>query len=190
MRSFWTSGYDGASIDTMCRVTGMSRASLYQAYGGKEGLFLAAIAHDVETRMSPVVDALGPTGTLAEDLAAFFDEVLALATADPQTPGCLVSCVLADAAGSSDGFRAELARRWPPMPSPVSPRRRRAASCCAPGRGRTATSWNAPPQPRCWPCFDCRPDSAAGHPSQSPSTGPRTPPAAPRPGLESPVNKS
>lgn len=39
MRSFWSQGYDGSSVDTMCRATGMSRASLYQSYGGKEGCF-------------------------------------------------------------------------------------------------------------------------------------------------------
>jgi AcrR family transcriptional regulator len=112
MRAFWASGYDGASVDLMCRVTHMSRASLYQTYGGKEGLFLAAIAHYAETRVARVAAALGPNGTLAEDLGAFFEEVVGLSTSDPETPGCLISCVLADAAGSSDVFRGELDRRF------------------------------------------------------------------------------
>ena len=112
MRAFWASGYDGASVDVMCRVTHMSRASLYQTYGGKEGLFLAAIAHYAETRVSRVAAGLGPKGTLAEDLGTFFEEVVRLATSDPETPGCLISCVLADAAGSSEVFRGELDRRF------------------------------------------------------------------------------
>lgn len=112
MRAFWASGYDGASVDVMCRVTHMSRASLYQTYGGKQGLFLAAITHYAETRVSRVAMALGPNGTLAEDLASFYDEVVLLATQDPETPGCLISCVLADAAGTNEVFRAELDRRF------------------------------------------------------------------------------
>lgn len=112
MRAFWASGYDGASVDVMCRVTHMSRASLYQTYGGKEGLFLAAIAHYAETRVSRVAAALGPNGTLAEDLASFYDEVVLLSTQDPKTPGCLISCVLADAAGTNEAFRMELDRRF------------------------------------------------------------------------------
>jgi AcrR family transcriptional regulator len=112
MRAFWASGYDGASVDVMCRVTHMSRASLYQTYGGKEGLFLAAIAHYAETRVSRVAAGLGPKGTLAEDLGTFFEEVVRLATSDPETLGCLISCVLADAAGSSEVFRGELDRRF------------------------------------------------------------------------------
>ncbi len=110
MRAFWSAGYDGASVDTMCRVTNMSRASLYQSYGGKEGLFLAAIAHYAETRVARVTAALGPNGSLRDDLSAFYAEVVRLATADPETPGCLISCVLADVAGSNEAFRAELDR--------------------------------------------------------------------------------
>ena len=112
MRAFWASGYEGASVDLMCRVTHMSRASLYQTYGGKEGLFLAAIAHYAQTRVSRVSAALGPKGSLPEDLAAFYVEVVRLASEDPETPGCLISCVLADAAGTSDVFRKELDRRF------------------------------------------------------------------------------
>ncbi len=112
MRAFWSVGYDGASVDTMCRVTNMSRASLYQSYGGKEGLFLAAIAHYAETRVAGVAAALGPQGSLYDDLTAFYAAVVGLATADPETPGCLISCVLADVAGSNEVFRAELDRRF------------------------------------------------------------------------------
>lgn len=112
MRAFWSVGYDGASVDKMCRVTKMSRASLYQSYGGKEGLFLAAIAHYAETRVARIAAALGPNGSLHDDLSAFYAEVVQLATADAETPGCLISCVLADVAGRNDVFRAELDRRF------------------------------------------------------------------------------
>lgn len=122
MRSFWTSGYDGVSVDQMCRVTHMSRASLYQSYGGKEGLFLAAIAHYAETRVARVAAALGPKGTLAEDLRAFYQEVVRLATDDPETPGCLISCVLSDAAGSNARFREELDHRFMALETRISAR--------------------------------------------------------------------
>jgi TetR/AcrR family transcriptional repressor of nem operon len=127
MRSFWAQGYDGVSVDTVCRVTGMSRASLYQSYGGKEGLFLAAVAHYADTRAALVAAALGPKGSLAEDLSSFFEAVVDLGTSDPETPGCLVSCVLADAAGASDVFRAELARRQQAVEDRIADRLRSAA---------------------------------------------------------------
>ena len=112
MRVFWSVGYDPASIDLLSRETGMPRASLYRDFGGKEGLFLAAIAHYGQTRMAPVAAALGPRFTLAVDLAAFFEAVVTLATRDATTPGCLISCVLADVAAANARFRQELDRRF------------------------------------------------------------------------------
>lgn len=122
MRVFWAAGYDGASMDRLCRETGMSRASLYSDYGDKAGLFMAAIAHYVDTQIAPVTGALGPKGTLPADLAAFFDAVVDLATRDGRTPGCLISCVLADVAGSDDGFRQELDRRFAALENRIAQR--------------------------------------------------------------------
>lgn len=66
----------------------------------------------METRVSRVANALGPRGSLQDDLTAFFTEVVHLATSDPETPGCLVCCVLADVAGSNETFRIELDQRF------------------------------------------------------------------------------
>lgn len=131
MRVFWAEGYDAASVDRLCRETGMPRASLYQDFGGKEGLFLAAIAHYVETRIGPVADALGPQGTLQSDLSAFFGEVVALATRDAATPGCLISCVLAEVAGANATFRKELDRRFSALEDRIARRLAEDAGSCA-----------------------------------------------------------
>jgi len=109
---FWYHGYDGTSVDLLCRGTKMPRAGLYQRYSGKEGLFLAALDHYAETRIAPLIVALGPRDTLEEDLVRFFDAVVRLATQDPAARGCLISCVLSDAASSNPRFRAELDTRF------------------------------------------------------------------------------
>ncbi|WP_405404364.1 TetR/AcrR family transcriptional regulator [Paracoccus sp. Ld10] len=111
MRVFWARGYDQAPVDMLCRATNMPRTSLYNLFGDKEGLFLASVAHYARTRMRPVIEALGPNGTLAEDMAAFFAQVVHLACSDSDTPGCMISSVLSDAAVTTAGFRAERDRR-------------------------------------------------------------------------------
>lgn len=40
---FRSNGYEGTSLDDLLRVTGLHRGSLYQAFGSKRGLFLAAL---------------------------------------------------------------------------------------------------------------------------------------------------
>lgn len=112
MKVFWAEGYDGASIGTLARKTAMPRATLYQLYGDKEGLFLAAIGHYAETRTAQVAAALGPFGTLRDDLDRFFSAVIDLALSVPEARGCLISCVLADAAGANPRFRTELDQRF------------------------------------------------------------------------------
>lgn len=112
MRVFWARGYDQAPIDLLCRKMNMPRTSLYHLFGDKEGLFLATISHYSDTRLRPVVEALGPRGSLADDLSAFFDQVVHLASGDSATPGCLISSVLADAAVTTATFQEERDRRF------------------------------------------------------------------------------
>jgi len=112
VKVFWSNGYEGASVSQLSRRMHMPKASLYQEFGDKEGLFLAAIGHYVETRLATVAQAIGPSDSLHDDLSAFFGAVVTLATADPATPGCLISCVLADAAGNNPRLRAELITRF------------------------------------------------------------------------------
>lgn len=121
MRLFWSHGYEAASVDQLCREMNMPRASLYQRFGDKEGLFLAAIEHYAETRVSKVTSHLAE-GDLGAALAGFFDAVARLATEDPRARGCLVSCVLADAAGTNMRFRAELATRFERMETRLTER--------------------------------------------------------------------
>jgi TetR/AcrR family transcriptional repressor of nem operon len=122
MLVFWAKGYEAASVDTLCRATGLPRASLYKTYGGKEGLFLAAIQHYAETRIGRMLAALETGGSLASDLAGFFHEVVALATGLHGPSGCLVSCVLSDAAGTNPRFRAELDARFAALETRIADR--------------------------------------------------------------------
>ena len=40
---FWRAGFDGVSIDDVVKVTGVNRYAIYQTFGGKKGLFTAAL---------------------------------------------------------------------------------------------------------------------------------------------------
>jgi AcrR family transcriptional regulator len=48
VRVFWRHGYAAASISDLTEATGLSRSSLYQRFGDKDGLFQAALATYVE----------------------------------------------------------------------------------------------------------------------------------------------
>ena len=119
---FWSKGYEGASIDELTRAMGVPRATLYQVFDDKEGLFLATVGHYAQTRTAPVLAMLETQGDLRDDLAAFFKAVVDLALSEPDARGCLISCVLADAAGGNLRLRSELDRRFAAMEQQISNR--------------------------------------------------------------------
>ncbi len=70
MAAFWRLGYEAASVHDLTRATGLSRSSLYQAFGSKRELFDAAVAHYMD-RVPGMLAPLAPGGLDA--VAAFFD---------------------------------------------------------------------------------------------------------------------
>ena len=58
--AFLRTGYEGTSVDDLVRATGLHRGSIYQAFGSKRGLFLAALRHTVteDARSTAALDLL------------------------------------------------------------------------------------------------------------------------------------
>ena len=87
---FWRNGYEGASINEIAQAMGVSKPSLYAAFGDKESLYLRALARYGERQRSVHARVLE-----AEPEARRAVELLMLsaveALADPETPGgCMV----------------------------------------------------------------------------------------------------
>lgn len=88
MTVFWTKGYEGASLSDLTEAMGISRPSLYAAYGNKEELFRRALERYGEGPSSYEREALTqPTArAVAEGLLRGAADV----QTDPGTPaGCL-----------------------------------------------------------------------------------------------------
>lgn len=124
MRIFWAHGYEGASVGRLARGMGVPRAGIYRDHGCKRGLFLASLDRYGATRVPPLMAAFDGGAPPAKALRDFLGRVIDLGTTDPDTPGCLISCVLADAAGSDEAFRAEFRRRLDAMDRAIADRLR------------------------------------------------------------------
>ena len=57
-RVFWAKGYEGTHLAELVEVTGLNRFSLYNEFGGKEGLYRAALEHYV-AGLGDLFEALG-----------------------------------------------------------------------------------------------------------------------------------
>jgi AcrR family transcriptional regulator len=88
VRVFWEHGYEGASLSDLTAAMGISRTSMYAAYGNKEELFAKALQRYTENHAAYGPRALQePT---ARQVAAAILEGSITATTSPDSPaGCL-----------------------------------------------------------------------------------------------------
>lgn len=103
MLTFWASGYTQTSLDQLTTVTGLGRGSLYATFGGKNGLFLAALRRygQVYGQQYDAALARHPHDAVAASRA--YLQVVLARIADPAVPdGCLVAMAAAQAGTLED----------------------------------------------------------------------------------------
>lgn len=103
-------GYEGASLDQLTEAMGINRPSLYGAFGDKADLFEKAVARYAEGPGRAGVAAIEAAPDLNTAIRAFFGFVQATSCMRNRPPGCLVACVLGEAAGIDTRWR-DMARR-------------------------------------------------------------------------------
>lgn len=107
---FWSKGYEGTSLTDLTDAMGITRPSLYAAFGNKEQLFRHALDLYEREKMAYVGRALEqPT---ARAVAKWLLEgALATCTGEAQPPGCL-SVISSTACGSeAECIRVEVTKR-------------------------------------------------------------------------------
>lgn len=105
---FWESGYEGASLPELERVTGLARSSLYNAFGSKRGLFDAAVRSYLDDVVRPRLAPLLQEDVAADAVLGYLDGLreAILHAGSPATHGCL----LINAAGAPIAHDTEVAR--------------------------------------------------------------------------------
>ncbi len=107
METFWAKGYEATSVDDLVAATGISKSSLYGAFGSKHGLFEAALGFYSDARLEAMLGGLeGGSGGVAEVLA-FFDLVAQIAQEYPDRGalGCLLTNSITELAYSDPSIR-------------------------------------------------------------------------------------
>lgn len=104
---FWQKGYEGTSLSDLTAAMGISRPSLYAAFGNKEALFRKALGRYLA----------GPAATLAQALdrpdarqaiAAYLEAAATLLSCPEHPSGCLVVQGALSCGEAGEVIRAEL----------------------------------------------------------------------------------
>lgn len=86
---FWSHGYAAASISDLTDATGLSRSSIYQRFGDKDGLFLEALQAYTE-RVLQRMNAV-PGNTARDRVEALLRAFLPGKLAPKRPAGCLIA---------------------------------------------------------------------------------------------------
>ena len=102
MELFWERGYHATSIQDLVDRLGVNRQSLYDTYGGKDQLYLAALERYRALAAHPMHKALEREGPVREVLRRFFAEFLDNFLAG-NWKGCFMVNATAELAGQDEG---------------------------------------------------------------------------------------
>ncbi|WP_184157158.1 TetR/AcrR family transcriptional regulator [Sphingobium lignivorans] len=125
LRVFWSKGYEGASLSDLTEAMGITRPSLYAAFGNKEALFRQALDLYEREKMAYIGAALeAPTarGVVERLLCGSLD----VCSSDSEPRGCL-RVIHSSACGTeAECIRQEVLRRGESVKSAVVARMQRA----------------------------------------------------------------
>lgn len=106
MNVFWDRGYEGASLPDLIAGTGLSRGSLYKAFGDKKGLLLAALDLYMDKGLQITTDLLSQPGSAKAAIRSSLLRLAALSSDDLGRRGCLI-VAMATEVGTHDPDIAE-----------------------------------------------------------------------------------
>ena len=104
MQCFWRRGYEATSVRDLVEKTGITSASLYNAFGDKRALYARAFEQYVEESIGDRIrrcEALEPRAAIS----AFFAEILKRSLGDPQHKGCMMVNAALDVAPHDPDFQ-------------------------------------------------------------------------------------
>jgi len=110
MLVFWQQGYEGASLTDLTTAMGISRKSLYAAFGPKERLFRQVLQRYTDGPAAYVAEAL--RASTAREVAEIFLAGAARATTRPETPAGCLGVQGALAVGDTGVVAREILMHW------------------------------------------------------------------------------
>ncbi len=90
MQAFWAKGFKATSLDDLCGATGLSRSSLYAAFGGKRALLHRSLERYEAQSLARINEALARPVPVRAAIAGFVADLIERIVAGPGRRGCFI----------------------------------------------------------------------------------------------------
>lgn len=104
IQCFWDKGFEATSVRDLIDCTGLTAASLYNAYGDKRSLFRSALDQYIETSIGARIGRCELLPGL-DAIKGFFQEILRRSLADRDLKGCMMVNAALEVAPHDPEFR-------------------------------------------------------------------------------------
>ncbi|KVA06770.1 TetR family transcriptional regulator [Burkholderia latens] len=112
MQVFWDRGYEGASLPDLIAGTGLSRGSLYKAFGDKKGLLLAALDLYMADGLKATADLLSQPGAVKDAIRQSLLRYARLSVGEAGRRGCLAVAMTTEMASRDPDVAERTARMF------------------------------------------------------------------------------
>ena len=99
MEVFWSRGYEAASVGELVKQMGINRQSLYDTFGDKHSLYLAALDHYREVEGRKMFELLERPGPVKRALRQLFEGVVESSLGAGERRGCFLGTATSELAG-------------------------------------------------------------------------------------------
>ncbi|MEM7569230.1 MAG: TetR/AcrR family transcriptional regulator [Pseudomonadota bacterium] len=107
---FHAKGFDATSLDDLSDATGLTRPSLYAAFGDKEAFYLAALRQVTADMEAHLAEAVAAPGTLEDSLRRFYSAAIARYAEGPAGAcGCIIMTTGVARAPNSEAVQSYVA---------------------------------------------------------------------------------
>lgn len=102
---FWQYGFNGTSMRDLVDATGLAKASLYNAFGNKESLFIEVLNYYINVKQTKGLTPLKQIKPARLAIETYFANLAKATKENRTTPGCLLINTATEQGPHEDSFR-------------------------------------------------------------------------------------
>lgn len=112
MRLFWQKGYEGTSMQDLVSHMGINRFSIYETFGGKHELFMAACQQYRDIMDRQMIQPLIDSESGLEGIREFFHQLVQSTDLPNSHWGCLMTNITAEKASEDEEIKRCVSDFW------------------------------------------------------------------------------